>query len=238
VQQVLQTMASRANGQKQPWAGLALGVFGRQMLDSGRSFENDLRRVLRDMFTKDKTPQTVGAYALALGLVKDQDSRDLLLQRFTREFAGSDETRGYIAVGLGLMEAREAIAPIQEVVRASKYRPELLKQAAIALGLLGDKSVVSDLVDMLARADTMSSQAAIASALGTIGDVDSVEPLVAFLQDKGHTDRARAFAAVALGVVCDKEDLPWNAKLAVNCNYRANTTTLTGESGKGILDIL
>jgi HEAT repeat protein len=74
--------------------------------------------------------------------------------------------------------------------------------------------------------------------LGTIGDVDSVRPLVDFLRDKGHTQRARAFAAVALGVVCDKEDLPWNVKLAVNSNYRANTATLTGEGGTGVLDIL
>ena len=47
------------------------------------------------------------------------------------------------------------------------------------------------------------------------------------------------FAAVALGIVSDKEDLPWNAKISIDGNYRANTTTLTSpDAGTGILDIL
>lgn len=91
---------------------------------------------------------------------------------------------------------------------------------------------------MLKTAKGLSSQAAIASALGTIGDSRSVDPLVEFLKDKSYTETARGFAAVALGIVCDKEDLPWNAKLAINANYRANTVTLTGDGGTGILDIL
>ena len=43
---------------------------------------------------------------------------------------------------------------------------------------------------------------------------------------------------MALGIVADKEQLPWNAKFSVNINYRANTTTLTGGGGTGLLDIL
>jgi len=43
---------------------------------------------------------------------------------------------------------------------------------------------------------------------------------------------------VALGIVADKEPLPWNSKISTNINYRANTTTLTGDNGTGILDIL
>ncbi|MEZ6017481.1 MAG: hypothetical protein R3F49_20370 [Planctomycetota bacterium] len=238
IQKDLLGLAVKAKGQKAPWSGLALGVFGRQMLENGRTFDNSVRAALREAFSKDKTPQTVGAHAIGLGLIRDQESRDLLVKRFNEDFNGSDETRGYIAVGLGLMEAREAIEPIQKVVRDSKYRPELLKQAAIALGLLGDKAVVPDLIEMLKTAKGLSSQAAIASALGTIGDSRSVDPLVEFLKDKSYTETARGFAAVALGIVCDKEDLPWNAKLAINANYRANTVTLTGDGGTGILDIL
>lgn len=48
---------------------------------------------------------------------------------------------------------------------------------------------------------------------------------------------SRAFAAVALGGVADKEDLPWNSKLSCNINYRAAVETLTDKSA-GILDIL
>ena len=51
------------------------------------------------------------------------------------------------------------------------------------------------------------------------------------------TNSARGFAAAALGIVCDKEELPWNTKISANINYRANTVTLTG-NGSGILDLL
>jgi len=233
----LQHLATKAKGPKQPWAGLALGVFGNRMIESDQPLESSLFTQLHESFRKEKTPQIVGAYAIALGLLRHQESRGLLLERFLNDFGGSDDARGSIAVGLGLMEAREAIEPIQRVVRDSKYRPELLKQAAIALGLLGDKSVGQDLVEMLKTAQGLSSQAAIASALGTIGDTHSIDPLVEFLGDQRYTGAARGFAAVALGIVCDKEDLPWNTKLSVSANYRANTPTLTGQ-GQGILDIL
>ena len=66
----------------------------------------------------------------------------------------------------------------------------------------------------------------------------SVDPLVEMLQSEDLTDKARAFAAVALCVVADKEDLPWNSKISVDINYRANTTSLTSPEGTGILDIL
>ena len=137
------------------------------------------------------------------------------------------------------MSREGAIEPISEVVGKSQYRPELLRHAAIALGLLGDKSTVPELVSMLENAKSLASQAACASALGFIGDARSVDPLIDMLRDEEqrYTQRARAFAAVALGLVADKEMLPWNAKIAQDINYRANTATLTDPSGAGILDI-
>jgi hypothetical protein len=58
------------------------------------------------------------------------------------------------------------------------------------------------------------------------------------LQSDGLTETARGFAAVALGIVGDKEPLPWNTKIALDLNYRAATQTLTDPHGTGILDIL
>jgi HEAT repeat protein len=88
----------------------------------------------------------------------------------------------------------------------------MLRSAAIGLGLLGDKSIVPDLVIMLADAQGQAPQAAIASALGFIGDSRSVDPLLAFMEDKQKSDGARGFAAAALGIVADKEPLPWNSE--------------------------
>ena len=155
---------------------------------------------------------------------------------------GADDVRGYICVGLGLMGATQATEQIAEIVSASKFRPELLKQAAIGLGLLGDKGAVKLLIGMFESARGLASQAAIASALGTIGDVNAVQGLVTMVRGETKTpmsDVARGFACAALGITCDKEPLPWNTKIAVDVNYRANVRTLTNpDAGDGILDIL
>jgi len=223
----------------QPWAGISVGVLGNAMAEA--NVDNTaktiaLNEALRSSLDDEKNNQRVGAYAIGCGIARDVESTSILLEKLDR--LSDDEARGYVAVALGLMEARDSIEPIQTIVKESKYRPELLKQAAIALGLMGDKDLVPDLIEMLRESKGLATQAAISSALGFIGDQRSIDPLVEMLQNQDITDRARGFAAVALGIVADKEPLPWNTKLAVDLNYRASTQTLTDQNGTGILNIL
>ncbi|TDJ79778.1 MAG: HEAT repeat domain-containing protein [Planctomycetota bacterium] len=229
---------SKGSAPIRPWAGLALGVSGRLLLDNDQPIDPGVSSALRQATRECKRPDMIGAYAIALGIRRDTESKKIILQKLD-DFKGSDDARGYCAVALGLMDDRSAIEPIQNIIRKSKYKPDLLKQAAIALGLLGDKELVDDLIAMLGEAKGLATQAAISSALGSIGDARSIDPLVEMLDNKQITDTARGFAAVALGIVCDKESLPWNSKISSNINYRANTTTLTSAAaGTGILDIL
>lgn len=219
-----------------PWAALALALMERRALDSGISDENESAAILRAAFAKSGSPSDVGALAIALGVMRDVESADLLIEKLDR--TSEDRARGYICIGLGLMNAREAVAPLRDILAASRYRPLLLREAAISLGLLGDKEVVADLVAQLQAATSLTAQSSIAAALGTIGDARSIRPLLDMLEDEDLNVRARAFAAVALGIVADKEPLPWNAKIAVGVNYLANPPTLTDGQGLGILDIL
>lgn len=219
------------------WAALSLGVLGHALNENKLvGMSPDISSAIRSSMKKITNPQDIGAYTLAAGMRRDQESIAALKGKLTQ--ISDDEARGHIAVGLGLMDAREAIKDIQGIVKKSKYRPDLLKQAAIALGLLGDKETVPDLTKMLREAKSLATQASIAQALGFIGDTRSIDPLVDMLGDSQVTSRARAFAAVALGIVADKELFPWNSKVSVDINYRANTPTLTGEGGTGLLDIL
>lgn len=227
----------KAKGGQAAWAGLAVGVHARALSDGGQeTIDLGALSALRSEAKKSKSPALAGAYMLSLGLANDQDSAGMILDKL--EYFSQDETRGHCAVALGLMNYTQAIEPIQEILDGSEFRPDLLKQAAVALGLLGDKNMVERLVKMLGDAKSLSSQAAIASALGTIGDKNSIDGLVELLKDSGKTQTARGFAAVALGIVCDKELLPWNAKIGTDINYRANTETLTGAGSTGILDLL
>ncbi|MCA9001646.1 MAG: hypothetical protein KDB61_06975, partial [Planctomycetes bacterium] len=236
VRKAIVSRMAKAKGGQTAWAGLAIGVYGRALSDSGQTgIDIESLSALRSEAEKSKSPDLAGAYMLALGLCNDQDSAPMILEKL--EYFSQEETRGHCAVALGLMNYTQAIEPIQKILEGSEFRPDLLKQAAVALGLLGDKNMVERLVKMLGDAKSLSSQAAIASALGTIGDKNSIDGLVALLNDSGKTQTARGFAAVALGIVCDKELLPWNAKIGTDINYRANTETLTDSAKTGILDL-
>ncbi len=240
-EKALMTALTRGKGQKQPWAALAIGVCGNALQKNGGALSPAAVLAVRTEAKKEKNPELIGGYAIALGLLKDTESQDTLLGFLDSKAFSTDEARGNISVGLGLMQATSAIGRLSHMVQKSKFRPPLLRQAATGLGLLGDKTVVAGLVEMLGDAKGLSAQASIASALGFIGDAGSVEPLTKMLlgeSAKQTSDVARGFAAVALGIVCDKEDFPWSMKLSTNVNYRANVSTLTNTMGDGILDIL
>ncbi|MFO1051993.1 MAG: hypothetical protein U1F36_07245 [Planctomycetota bacterium] len=226
---------------ERPWAAISLGVLEfRNREARGDAWQPDEllgRELLKQLEVKN--PGTRGALAIALGLARYEPAAPALRDMLDRE-KNQDELPGYICIGLALMADRKAIAPIMDLVQSSARRGDRLRQAAIALGKLGDKHAANSLLKMLdddGSQPDLAKMSAIAAALGFIGDTSSVDPLVDMLFDKRLTDLSRAFAAVALGGIADKELLPWNSKLAVNMNYRAAVETLTNQS-VGVLDIL
>ncbi len=236
VQKELFRSLGRGTGSARRWSAMGLAVMGHAMSEQGNPSQ-DVLRALRDAFEEAKSPEDVGALAIAVGLVGDLDSQAVFLSKLKRSRV--DEARGMVALGLGLLGELRSAEPIAEVVRESQYRPELLKQAAIALGLLGDKTIVPDLLEMLKNARSLASQASIVSALGFIGDARSIAPLIEMLGDRTLTETARGFAAVALGVVADSTPLPWKTSFSVDVNYRAAPDTLNANSaGTGLLNIL
>lgn len=234
-------LAQLADGKSsvKPWAGLACGVMadllGKAKVQSAKI--GTLQMAVLSALDDEKDPSKVGAFAISCGIMSHLEAKPTLLKRLDSE--KEEAARGYVAVALGLMNARDAVEKINRIVDESKYRPDLLKQAAIALGLLGDKELVPKLVKLLGESKGLATQASLSSALGFIGDKRSIEPLVLMLQNESLTEQARGFAAVALGIVADKEPLPWNSKIGLDLNYRASTQTLTDQgAGTGILDIL
>ncbi len=235
VRNFLLTKLTKGASRIKPWAGLAVGVMERELLDDGQIASTGAIATLLDAFKDAGQPDRVGAWSIGLGIARYSGDHNLVLSKMKE--TSEVNAKGYLCLSLGLMGARECMAEMRDVVRDSKYKPDLIKQAAIGLGLLGDKDLVPELIAMLSESKTQAVQASVATALGFIGDSRSIDPLVAMLESK-VTDSARGFAAAALGIVADKEMLPWNSKVSIDINYRANTTTLTGENGTGILDIL
>ena len=222
-----------------PWYSLGLAVRDHELREDAES-THDIDRtvceqILREMKSNRNALYAAG-HALALGIMRYKEAGDPMLDRLL-EIRNQEEAAGYFMLGLGLMKSHAAVAEIRQIVRESTRRDLLLTQGATALGLLGDKEVAAQLVRMLEDKQTVAVMSSLAQALGFIGDRNTISPLVELLENKDVQPIPRAFAAVALGLVGDKERLPWNSKIAVNINYRANIPTLTG-GGTGILDIL
>lgn len=221
---------------ERPWAALALGLLERGVAQGGGVPSEDVRRALRAQLDAATSPDERGALATALGLLRDPAAEGPLRELLASQ---DDVLCGQAAVALGLLGARGAIDELRAVVRGATYRPGLLFESATALALLGDRELVPELVDRLRTAESLAAQAAIASALGRIGDRRTIEPLLTMLADTELTAGARAFAAAALGILGDTRPLPWSTPYALDVNWRAATATyLDPATGRGLLDIL
>jgi HEAT repeat protein len=173
---------------------------------------------------------------VALGLCRYQPATGMLLETATDR--GDDTLAGYACLGLAMIGDAQAAPVVRDVAAHAARRPLLLQQAAIALVLLGDRSVTDQLIGMLGDQDTnLARLAAVAKALGLVGDRRSLPRLAAAAHDAGLTALARAFALAALGDIADPRLLPWNTPYAVGVNYRAAAETLR-DGTAGVLDIL
>ncbi|HVS17445.1 MAG TPA: HEAT repeat domain-containing protein, partial [Planctomycetota bacterium] len=168
-----------------PWAAFGLALSERRRQRAGWDALPEAAGALRGALEQARSPEERTALSLALGLIADPAARAPVLRLF--EGPGSDDVRGTFAVALGLLRAVEASEPLAETVRNSRFRPGLLRDAAVGLALIGDKAAVPLLASELAEAGSLSSQAALCAALGTVGDARSVESLVAFLRDEKFT---------------------------------------------------
>jgi HEAT repeat protein len=243
-------------GMERPWAALALGVLERKLADlraapggstakpaafgpgSGAqaATAEHSREILRGYLAAAKQRTHLGAGAIALGLCRDRKAVPMLLDRLSE--TNQDQGQGYVALALGMIGDVQAVRPLLEIVRASKYKPEILEQASIALALLGEKSAAPELAELLAKSQGQAAQASLATALGRIGDERTIGPLLKLIDRQDLPASARAFAAAALGQVADVDPMPWYTPIAVDLNYTATTGTLLAGDGTGLLEIL
>lgn len=240
VQSLLLERLARGRNRERSWAALALGILehGRTAsLPAGqvREISPAVRAGLRRALLDAGSPEQVGAVAIAIGLSGDRSTTKELLAKLAdvRDPIG----RGHVATALGILGAPEAVAPLRAILAKSRFQPDLMRETSIALALLGDTEVETLLLEELRSAKSLASQAGVARALGFAGSLSTLDPLAKMVRDTSLTSGARAFAAVALGMVCDRERMPWNAFLAAGVNYPSAPSTLS-DGQAGILDIL
>jgi HEAT repeat protein len=209
------------------WAALASAIYARSV----RPAIPETGTLLAKAYARETDLSYKAACAVALGLLGYQPAAGALLEDFTQ--VGDQGFRGYAAVALGLLDHQPAAEPLLVLCRSRATEPAFRLQVATALGLLGEQAAVPVLVGVLQSAPTTNVSSAVAKALGLIGDVSAVEPLRAVALDRSAPAAARAFACVALGIVCERGALPWNARLRQDHNYRMRVPAL-----EEVLDIL
>lgn len=250
VEAQLMGYVQRGSSRGRPWAGLALGVFARGLLDNGEAPSADMIELLAKETEKTKSPDDVGGYGIGLGLARGTEHREMLEARMW-DYRRRDRARGDLLVAIGLMGETRSAEKLEETMQFHKsrpiatessglnllFRPIVLERTAVALALLGRKSVVHTLVEQLDAAGSQESRTGVLRALAQVGDARAVGPLLAMLRATERTSLTRAEAAAALGQVSDPFAMPWQASYTVGTNYRAATETFSDVDLLGLLEL-
>ncbi|HEX5012403.1 MAG TPA: HEAT repeat domain-containing protein [Planctomycetota bacterium] len=209
------------------WAALAGAIYAKDIVSAAPVLIEQLSRA----YKSEKDPSFKSAFALALGLLNVQPMAETIHEDF-RE-SKDEGFRGYAAVALGFLNCTQAADDLRGLCQDKTIAPTFRLQVATGLGLMKDTEAVKVLVSTLKDAQTLGVSSAVAKALGIIGDEKAIEPLKEIAFDASVQNITRAFACVALGMVCEKTDLPWNARISQDNNYRARVPAIDE-----VLDIL
>ena len=221
---VLVRQLVRNRGQTLCWTALALGLLEEHAAERGETAHPDGASALRQLLRKNSGAEVGGAIAIALGLMRDAEASPLLLERLAE--TGADQMRGYAALALGMIGAPSAVEPLRAVCDAALAQPFTLQNSAIGLTLLGDQETGTRLFELLERASDPEVQASIAAAMGWTKDPRPLSRLCERLLAAETNDTARAWTAVAIGRICDPDDVPWVGRLSIDVQYDVDLPTL------------
>jgi HEAT repeat protein len=211
---------------ERPYAALAMAVHarGERVELADRSIKERAKETLHEMFVSENNPSYRGAFAIGLGLLGALEADEDLHVAF--EDSRDAPMRGYVAVAFGLMLDHKRADEVRDLIDDKGIETRFRLQLARSLGLLGDAGAVPTLLQTLEQAQSQYEVSSTVQALGLIGDRTAVDPLVKLFGDPSQVPLRRGFAAVALGLLAEKSELPWNAVFTVASNYRAKTPAL------------
>jgi len=202
------------------WAALAAALLGRSHPEA----QPLLLDRLRVAYANERAPSYKGAFAMALGLLKDTRSTEAIHEDF-RDIK-DPSFRSHAAVALGFLDAIDTADELRKLC-LDRATPDTLRLAsATALSLLGDSTAVPVLVSALKDTGSLSVQSALAKAVGLIGDRSAVEPLLELASDNKQPALSRAFACVAIGLLAERTSLPFNEPLKANGNYLVSVDSI------------
>jgi hypothetical protein len=147
-----------------------------------------------------------GALAIALGMYGPGSSAANKELKVDLAKEKSPVLLAHLALGLGLARANIAAPALEAMLRDPKTDASILPQIAVARALLDVPGAVATpglVAARLAASRSNAERAALAFALGLVGDATSVEPLLGLLHGKETAPEVRATVVGALGELLD-----------------------------------
>ena len=203
------------------WAALAAALYGQSHAEAAP----ELLPALRHAFSEEHDPSFRGAFALALGLLQDRQSGAEIHASLADNH--QNDYRGFASEALGLLRHRDAAPALRDLCRNEAVPETFRLKSATGLGLMGDREAVPLLVESLSSARSLGGLAALAQGLGLIGDEGAGLPLLDMVADEKREELSRAFATVALGLLGERGELPFNAALRADNNYLQQTPAVS-----------
>lgn len=233
IQALLGHLESQARGGStltRGFAAVALGVaFRGTDGDRGTAWKAARRaaeRLLRTGLGRGRGDENqLGAYAVALGLMRSRDAIPLL----TRTVEARDE------LPMVRWDAAVALAQIgdpgPDAVRALNLalfdrHPRVRTGAALGLSMLSGPLAGRRLLRELEQANSTEEIARLTEPLGCLLDPSEARELSAFVRCEKNTVYARASMLVALGNIADPEHRPSLGRLGLHANYPGDVPSL------------
>lgn len=185
-----------------PWRMIAAALHARSEPTSLPAIESELLAVL-DVETEVALR---GAAALALGIAGARGAGDALLTRLDRE--SDPQARALAAEALGLIGDARAVAPLERLL-ADGGTDLVRYHAAIGLALLADGDTVDALLEAFRTTSSDPVRSMLTRALGELGDAAAIDQLTRIALDPSATERTRARAVAALGMIAEAGSTSW-----------------------------
>jgi len=151
-------------------------------------------------------------------------SADKIIDVILGEWA--PQTKSYAALALGFMGQQETAPAIKEYMKSNRRKGVLIGRAATALTMMGDRTSLPFLLELLKEASLDVNRGAITNSIGQHYIQGTIAALMKMIKDKKDQILNRASACTALGILCEWENMPPISRISFNLNYRNQVETI------------